>query len=87
MTAEEPRDLAGEARHGRDAGLPNDQAGPAVRFNPSFPPGSDIGPQDALAAIREAIPPLPPNVEQQGQVYPVVPPPAGDGRNTSEPAE
>ena len=75
------RDLAAEARDGNLAGLPNGQAGPAAPFRPSFAPGQP----DALAAVREAIPPLPRNVPMGGAVYPVTPPAPGNGRNDSEP--
>lgn len=76
------RDLAAEARDVRLAGLPNGQAHPAEPFRPSFPPGGG----DALAAVREAIPLLR-DVPMGGAVYPVVPPPVGDGRNVSEPSD
>lgn len=77
----EPRDLFAEAQDGHMAGLPNGQAGPAADFRPSFPV-PDAGPQPAaLAAVREAIPPLPRNVPQAASIYPVTPPPPGNGYN------
>lgn len=58
------------------------QAGPAAPFTPSFPDQ-----RDPLAEVRAALPDHPAlvDVPMAGRVYPVTPPPPGNGRNGGQP--